>query len=464
MQYVTDLHLHSKYSRAVSPQMTLQLMSDLAKQKGIQILSASDFTHPRWFKELASLLTETQEGLYRLKTDTISENGKQSLFMLSTEISCIYKQGNKLRRIHVLVFAPSLEVVEKINNELVKRGCNLTADGRPIIGLSAKSLLELLLEIDERCLLIPAHVWTPHFGLYGSASGFDSIEECFADLAPYIYGIETGLSSDPEMNWRMKELNNRSILSFSDAHSAPKMAREATVMELAEPTYEQVRQAIMAQGFKRDRGAKGDKNKKTFDSSVSSDPFVPSHIVYTIEFYPEEGKYHFSGHRNCNVHIEPRAIRQTGNMCPVCTKKLTEGVMFRVEELGGTDDLVTITYSDLGIQWFTDKSRHHPPYVKLVPLVEVIAESIGSSVSSKKSQALFMKLCQSFSDELTVILKTSLTEIAKIGGERLAEGIQKVRRGEITIEPGYDGVYGKVSIWQKEDQKRLTKEQMSLEL
>src|SRR5579864_6810557 len=235
MHFVADLHLHSKYSRAVSPQMTLSVMASYARQKGIDILTASDFTHPVWFKEIQSQLVEATEGLYRLKDD--QKDAKEIYFMLSTELSSIYKQGEKLRRIHNLIFVPSFATAEKLTKALVARGCNLNADGRPIIGISSEALLELLFSIDERSFLIPCHVWTPHFGVYGSASGFDSLEEAFGKMAQYIYGIETGLSSDPDMNWQIKELMERTILSFSDAHSPAKMSREATVFNLEAPTY-----------------------------------------------------------------------------------------------------------------------------------------------------------------------------------------------------------------------------------
>lgn len=237
MEYIADLHLHSKYSRAVSQNMTLPIMAAYAAQKGIDILTTSDWTHPLWFKEIQGQLEEAGQGLYKLKTQnsrvkSTSQKSKVEmdiLFLLSTEISSIYKQGDKLRRIHNLVFVPNLETAEKVTRELLRRGCNLSADGRPIIGISSRNLLELLLNIDKRAFLIPSHVWTPHFGMYGSASGFDSIEESFGNLAPYIYGIETGLSSDPDMNWQVGELQARSILSFSDAHSPAKMGRELTV-------------------------------------------------------------------------------------------------------------------------------------------------------------------------------------------------------------------------------------------
>ncbi|MBI2074953.1 MAG: hypothetical protein HYT83_03910 [Candidatus Levybacteria bacterium] len=255
MEYVADFHLHSKYSRAVSQDMIIPRMAQVAKQKGIDILTASDWTHGLWFKEIRNQLEEQSEGLYKIKYQisnikNTNQNSKisadrETLFILSTEIASIYTQGGKLRRIHNLIFAPNFEIAEKINKELTRRGCNLMSDGRPIIGISSKNLLELILSIDERAILIPCHVWTPHFGVYGSASGFDSLEEAFGELSKYIYGIETGLSSDPQMNWQIKELENRSILSFSDAHSPAKMGREATVFQLEKPSYENIRKAIM---------------------------------------------------------------------------------------------------------------------------------------------------------------------------------------------------------------------------
>lgn len=431
MHYVTDLHLHSKYSRAVSPQMTLPVMERLAIQKGIDILSASDFTHPLWFKEIRGELEEAGDGVYKIKETNGPKESKEVLFLLSTEISSIYKQGEKLRRIHNLVFVPSFEVAEKLNSELIKRGCNLSADGRPIIGLSSKNLLELILSLDERCMLIPAHIWTPHFGIYGSASGFDSLEEAFEDLAPYIYGIETGLSSDPDMNWQVEELRTRTILSFSDAHSAPKMAREATVMELEEPTYGNIRKAIMHLSSNR--------------------------IAYTLEFYPEEGKYHFSGHRNCKVVQGPEEIRASGNVCPVCRKRLTEGVLYRVQELADPKLLhrAKTKPSEHGIQWYVDSEHVQPPFVKLVPLLEIVAESLGSTVNSQKSNDLYTKLCAELESELHVLLRASIDDIENVGGPIVAQGITKIREGNIAIDPGYDGVFGKVAIWSEEEKKQL---------
>lgn len=415
--------------------MILPEMARWASLKGLDIISASDFTHPLWIRELKSQLEESSEGLYSLSSQLKTRNlQRKTLFLLSTEISSIYKQGEKLRRIHNLVFAPNLETVEKINKEFTKRQFNLLADGRPIIGLSSKDLLELLLNIDKNILLIPCHAWTPHFGIYGSASGFNSIEECFGDLSDYVYGIETGISSDPEMNWQIDELKSRSILSFSDAHSAPKMGREATVFAIKNGDEVACNSQI---------------TYNDIASAIKRDPRGNAEIQYTIEFYPEEGKYHYSGHRNCKVIRGPEEIRKSGNICPVCKRRLTEGVLYRVEELSDDKLLgkVEAKVSTSGVKWYTDITKNHPPFVKLVPLNEIIAEVFSSTVSSQKVKDAFENLCQALGSEIEVLLKTPLSQIEKIGGDKLREGIDKARRGNIIIDPGYDGEYGKVKIW-----------------
>jgi uncharacterized protein (TIGR00375 family) len=436
MHYVTDLHLHSKYSRAVSPQMNLQVMAQYARQKGLDILTAADFTHPVWSKEIQSQLEESEEGLYELKEEKADETRKKVRFMISTEISSIYKQGDKLRRIHNLLFVPSLGTAERLTKALVSKGCNLNADGRPIVGLSAEALLDLLLSIDDRSFLIPCHIWTPHFGVYGSASGFDSLAEAFGSLSAQIYGIETGLSSDPDMNWQVKELMDRTILSFSDAHSPAKMAREATVFDLEEPTYENIRQGIMRLATKSN---------------------TPNKIAYTLEFYPEEGKYHFSGHRNCKVSVGPDEIRSGGTTCPVCQRRMTEGVLYRVQELSDESlfDRVSTKENSAGVKWYTDKMHIQPPYMKLVPLLEIAAESLHSTVLSQKSKNLYAKLCAELTSELHVLLKAPIADIERVGGMKVAQGVTKVREGAISIEPGYDGEYGKVQIWEEEEFKQL---------
>lgn len=407
--------------------MTLPVMAAWAKKKGINLLTTSDFTHPLWFREIRALLEETNEGIYKLK----GAGKDDPSFLLSVEISSIYKQADKLRRIHNLIFAPSLETAEKINQELVRRGCNISSDGRPIIGLSSRDLLEMVLSIDKQVILIPSHIWTPHFGLYGTASGFDTIEEAFGNLSKYIYGIETGISSDPFMNWQIPELEKRSILSFSDAHSPAKMGRETTVFKMESLSYSNFGKAIA---------------KPTDDCKV----------LYTIEFYPEEGKYHFTGHRNCGISKSPQDVKRDGVICPVCKRRLTEGVMFRVQQVAGHEISTrepTLQMDSNGVGWIKDDKDIHPSFVKLVPLLEIVAESLKFTVASEKVKALFEKICTEMGSEMQILLKTSIEDIRKVAGERIAEGVLKVRKGDIVIEPGFDGEYGKVKIWSEDTLK-----------
>lgn len=461
MQYISDLHVHSKYSRAVSKNMSLPVMAQYASQKGLDILSTSDWMHPLWFKEIQAQLEESADGLYSLKEGDASS--KKIKFILSVEISSIFKQGDKLRRIHNLLFVPDMETASKFSKELLRRGCNLSSDGRPIVGISSKNILDILLNVNKEAFLIPCHVWTPHFGLYGSASGFDSIEESFGELSKYIYGIETGISSDPDMNWQIEDLKNRSVISNSDAHSPAKMGREATVFvdsedkdgksnvkclmsnEQGKISYNDIRSAIMR---KKDGKFK---------------------IGYTIEFYPEEGKYHYSGHRNCKVVQGPEEIRKDGSICPVCKKELTEGVLYRVSQLSSEGLLhrAEEKKNAQGLKWYMDKMKIQPPFVKLVPLNEVVAESMFSTVVSKKVMEMYTNLCANLGSEMYVLMDAPLKDIEKIAGERTAEGVAKVRQGDIAIDPGYDGEYGRVRIWKKADAKKEKKEkapQLSFEL
>lgn len=441
MQVVSDLHLHSKYSRAVSPQMVLPVMARVAAEKGLQLLTASDWTHPMWFKEISTLLEESGDGVYRLR-DSLDNNPIH--FILSTEISSIYKQDDKLRRIHNLVFVSSLEKAESFSKALVAKGCNIGSDGRPIVGLTSRQLLTLLLEVDEHGFIIPCHVWTPHFGLYGSASGFDSIEEAFGDLSDHIFGIETGLSSDPEMNWQIPELSNRSILSFSDAHSPAKMGREATMLELEKIDFPHVKEAF--------HKGKSPLNK----------------VVFTMEFYPEEGKYHFSGHRGCKVRLTPEEEKERGRTCPICRKQLTEGVFVRLAHIAGTESISSaiVKSNESGLRWFTDPLKHHPPYVKLVPLLEIVAEALSATVMSQKVRLIYNRGIAMLGSELDILLKISEYEIAKEMGEKVAQSVVKVRKGEIVIEPGYDGEYGVVRIWGSQvfGSDNIEKPQLSLDL
>ncbi len=427
MQIIADLQLHSKYSRAVSPSMVIPIMTEWGEKKGIDLLATGDWTHPLWFKELEANLEEAGEGIYKLKNSQ-----KKTRFFLSGEISSIYTDRGRGRRVHTLFFAPSLAVVKKINEELVKRGANLMSDGRPIVGLSCQQLCEVVWGIDERVLVVPAHAWTPWFALYGSKSGFDSVEECFGKYAERIYAVETGLSSDPAMNWRIPDLDKRAIVSFSDAHSPKKLGREATVLELSsqEYSFNDVAEALK-------KGA----------SQVNK-------IAYTIEFYPEEGKYHYTGHRLCRVVQSPEETRLKGTTCHVCGKPLTVGVEHRVDELARGRGIITAVkkISEAGVVgYYHPDDPTRPPYIMTVPLHEILAEALNTGTASKKVDELYEILIKEFTNEFNVLLKTNLEEIKRVGGERLAEGIKKVRGGEIVVNPGYDGVFGVVKIWPSPD-------------
>ena len=432
MEVIADLHIHSKYSRAVSPQMVIPEIAKWAKKKGLGLVGAPDWTHPLWLRELERDLVEIEEGVFVYKEDP---DGPR--FLLVTEISSIYSQDGRGRRIHTLFFAPSFSVIEKINEKLGFRGVKLMSDGRPVTGLSVKELAEIVFSVSKDCLVVPSHLWTPWFGTYGDRGGFNSIKEAYGDLADQIFAIETGHSSDPAMNWRVGELDSRTILSFSDAHSLPKMSREATVFEIEDIKklrYEDIREAII--------------NNK---------------ITYTIEFYPEEGKYHYTGHRNCGVKQSPEETKRLGETCSVCGRPLTVGVMHRVEELATrTVDEVKTKVVEIGegVQGIEWNSR--PPYVRLVPLMEILSEVLGSGFSSQTVENEYNRLTEYFGSEFAVLLKTPIEEIAKIGGEKLAEGIKKVREGNIFIDPGYDGVFGKVKIWGEEGEIEDEKKQMSL--
>lgn len=453
MEFVADLHLHSKYSRAVSRDMNLYNMALWASKKGLDILSTGDWTHPLWFREIRQELIEDSEGIFKLKSAT-SNQQSATRFLLSVEISSIYSQKGRVHRIHNLVFSPSFETSEKISKEFVKRGCNLSSDGRPIIGLSSINLAELVFSIDESAMIIPCHVWTPWFSLYGSNSGFDSIDDCFGEFADKIYGVETGLSSDPFMNWQIKELSNRSILSFSDAHSMAKMGREATVF---------VSKNAVTNDKLQISNKAGKITYKDIVDAIKQDKNGKLKIGYTIEFYPEEGKYHYTGHRNCNFVQNPVQTRENGNICPVCKKTLTVGVMHRVEELAMDKDWAgkeAFKLNANSVKWILDPSGKHPPFVKLVPLNEIIAESLSSNVASPKVKNLFDDLCKKFGSELQVLLKTPVKDIEKEAGEKISEGVDKVRKGNIVILPGFDGQYGVVKIW--EDKKIKEKEEESV--
>ena len=446
MRITADLQLHSRFARAVSKEMTLPNMAAWAMRKGIGLLATGDWTHPLWFKEIEDQLTERGDGLLALKDAPPSS----PLFLLATEVSCIYSQNGKGRRIHTLIWVPTLESARKINQQMTRQGCNLMSDGRPIIGLTSVQVADLVFSIEPEALIIPAHSWTPWFSVYGAMSGFDSLDEAFGKYAQQIYAVETGLSSNPSMNWQIAELDGRQIVSFSDAHSGPKMGREATVFELEKLTYKHMYDAI----------ARPD--KKNF-------------IAYTIEFYPEEGKYHYSGHRNCNVRLTPDESRGKGSTCPVCGRPLTQGVMQRVEELAArTENELKLRnvnrHADFG---FAEEVRivgseaypDRPPFVMVVPLIEIIAESLEKPVTSPRVQSLYTQLTDQIGTEFSILLERNVSETIKIVGDRVAAGIQKVRKGDIYIDPGYDGVFGVVKLWKEGEEKPLvdaSREQLSI--
>ena len=461
MQVIADLQLHSKYSRAVSPQMTIPNIGLWSARKGIGLVATGDWTHPLWIREIQANLEETGMGLLKLKDSSILlgyEKLVEPLFLLATEVSCIYSQGGKLRRVHVLIWVPAISSAEKIIQAMNKRRCKLGSDGRPIIGMTLIQISELVLSVEPKALLIPAHAWTPWFSVYGSLGGFNTIEEAFGQFAKNIYAVETGLSSNPSMNWRIKELDNRSILSFSDAHSGPKIGREATVFEFPEKqfSYQSLYDAIKA---------------PVLSAHQPSTINHQSSIAYTIEFYPEEGKYHYTGHRACGIKYDPLETVKKGIVCPVCHRNLTQGVMQRVEELAGrTEEELKLSVTgyqspDLnsGVQMTSSKAfPNRPPFAMLVPLQEIISEAIDSPVQSTKTQSLYLILVEKLGGEFEVLLRAKDSEIAGLANGKIAEGIMKVRSGNIVIDPGYDGVFGVVKIWAEEVSKENNKEQLTL--
>jgi len=405
MKFIADFHIHSKYSRAVSPLMNLANLDNWAGIKGIKVMGTGDFTHPKWFEEIKTELEPAEPGLFKFIG---SDSGTR--FILTSEISCIYKKTGKVRKVHIIIFAPSISAVEKINDKLNKIG-NLHSDGRPILGLDAKELLKIVLDADENCLVVPAHAWTPWFSVFGSKSGFDSLEECFDEYTKYIYAIETGLSSDPAMNWRLSQLDKVNLISNSDAHSLPKIGREANVFD-TELSYEGVADAIKSKKMPQ-------ANKEKF--------------LYTVEFFPEEGKYHYDGHRLCNLSLSPQQSKKYNNICPKCGKPLVIGVLNRVEELADRPE------------GFLPEDAI--PFKSLIPLNEVIAESIGVSVSSKEVMKYYNNLIKSIGSEFKILLESTREEITKNSLAEIADGVIKMREGKVSIEPGYDGVYGKIKIF-----------------
>ena len=395
MSFVADFHIHSKYSRATSKNMDIPHLAEMAKLKGINLVGTGDFTHPLWLEELKTSLIPEGGGLYRFG---------DTLFVLTTEVNNIFYQGGRGRKVHNIIFVPDFAVAEKLNRKLGKFG-DLYSDGRPILKLSARDLVEIVLEVSEDTFVVPAHIWTPWFSLFGANSGFDSLEECFGGYTRYIYALETGLSSDPEMNWRVSSLDRFTLISNSDAHSPSRLGREANVFsELL--TLGEIKTALKA------------KDKKKF--------------LYTIEFFPEEGKYHYDGHRRCGISFSPSESRRHKDICPKCGEKLTIGVMHRVENLGDREE------------GFIPEGSI--PFKRVIPLAEIIGEVLNQSRDSKGAEDRYRAIAGRLGGEFRVLLEASSEELSSSVSPEISEAIMRTRGERVKIECGYDGVYGKISI------------------
>ncbi len=411
MKHIIDLHAHSRYSRACSQNLTLPNIAQACKKKGISIVTTSDITHPRWFAHCQEELKEIENGVYALKNDN------NVRFICGTEVACIYKQGGKVRRLHLLILFPSFTEVALFQKKLQELGCNITSDGRPILGISGIELLKIVKDISPNNEMIPAHAWTPWFSVFGSKSGFDSLQECFGEMTSHIKAIETGLSSDPVMNSELSQLDNIALISNSDAHGLENFGREANVFELENTSY-----------------------KNIIDVMYSNDP---NKFLHTIEFYPEEGKYHLDGHAPCKIHMTPQETKKRGGRCPACDKLVTVGVLSRVEEL-----------SDRKAQ------QRKIPHRYIVPLKEVIGESLGVGKASKKVGVLYEKMIGELGNEFHILLDEDILDIGKVSTPYIAEGIKRMREGNMIIDGGYDGIYGTVKIFK--DREKISPQQTLL--
>ncbi|MBN2197911.1 DNA helicase UvrD [Candidatus Wolfebacteria bacterium] len=440
MKFIADLHIHSKYSRATSKNLNLEELDRWADDKGVLVIGTGDFTHPEWFREIKEKLEPAEPGLLKLKSKyklkTIKGTLAQTRFFLTSEISSIYSREGKCYRNHNLIFAPDIETVEKINTQLGWVG-NLKSDGRPILGLDVRELAKIVLNTDPRAYIVPAHIWTPWFSMFGSMSGFDSIEECFGDYAKNIFAGETGLSSDPAMNWRLSQLDNIALISNSDSHSLQRIGREANIFD-TELSYDGIIEAIKSGAPSR---RKEKKNKEKF--------------IATIEFFPEEGKYHYDGHRNCNVVFSPKETKKHNGICPKCGKKVTIGVMNRIEELADRPEIKT---KSKGYYQFYDNLV---PFYNLIPLDEVIADVYNMGVKTKKVKEQYDKLIKNFGSELRLFLDTEEDEIKRKADSNIYSAIKALKEKKLKIEPGFDGEYGKISIF-GEKTKKETEVQKSL--
>jgi uncharacterized protein (TIGR00375 family) len=430
MKFVADLHIHSKYSRATSRDMVLETLAPWAKVKGIGLLATGDFTHPEWLFLMKEKLEPMGNGFLRLKTGTtvldappfrgLPVLGRPVAFILSSELSFIYSKGGKVRKVHVMVLAPDFESVERINRRLQAVG-NLVSDGRPILGMDVRLFCRMVAETAPRAVVIPSHIWTPWFSLFGANSGFDAIEECFEEMTPSIFALETGLSSDPPMNGRLSALDRFALVSNSDAHSPSKIGREANVFD-TEFSY---------------RGL--------IDALRTNDP---AKFLATVEFFPEEGKYHYDGHRKCGIVCPPRESMKTNDLCPKCGKKLTIGVLHRVEELADRES--------------GEGRPGRVPYRNLIPLNEVIAEALGKTPECQGVWDLYFRFIREFGDEHTILTEVPVADLARVSPERVPEAVDRMRKGQVSIAPGHDGEYGQIRIFGEGPAPESCPSQMSL--
>lgn len=425
MKFIADLHVHSKYSRATSQDLDLENLYLWARYKGIQLVATGDCVHPQWFKELQEKLEPAEEGFFKLKEQYAKALDAKTLkscqagpvrFMLSVEISNIYKRHDKVRKVHHLIFAPSFKAASKIQASLGKLG-NISSDGRPILGLDSCDLLKITLDADAKNLFVPAHIWTPWFSLFGSMGGFDSMDEAFGDLRKHIYALETGLSSDPAMNWRLSGLDDYILISNSDAHSPSKLGREANVFE-GDFCYEGIYKAL-------------------------SDPHDKG-LAATLEFFPQEGKYHYDGHRACGERFSPQETIKNKGICPSCKKPVTVGVMNRVEALSDRT---------LG-----EKSRRWRPFQHVVPLVELIAQARDVGPSSKAVNEAYRSALTQLGSEFFILLECPIDQIKRLCGDVLAEAISRMRQGKVHIAAGYDGEFGTIKIFNAKERRQIEKQ------
>ncbi len=410
-EFVADFHIHSRYSRACSKALCVKELAKWAKLKGIGVLGTGDFTHPLWLQELKDTLRQTGQGLFEF-------DGVR--FMLTVEVNTLFYRNGRAHNIHHVLLAPSFEAVERINQELSRFG-SLSLDGRPILQMEAWRLVEIVLGVEPRCLIVPAHAWTPHFAIFGSNSGFDSVEACFEHQAHNIFVLETGLSSDPAMNWRLSQLDRYALISNSDSHSAHRIGREANVFNCAYD-YDEIVTALKT------------KDREKF--------------LYTVEFFPEEGKYHLDGHRNCKVRWTPSETKRNNFRCTSCGRRVTVGVMHRIETLADRPE---------GAQ-----PPGAIPFKSTVPLEEIISDVLGVGTGTQTVDREYFGLLERCGTEFDVLLKTPEEALRSAAPAKIAEGILRMRQGQVTIEPGYDGEYGKVHIFGEAQPLVPSEQQMTL--